>query len=111
MTLRSPNFDWKDSPAYISLLLAFEKPRDIRQVLTWDWPRQSLPEKTELAIERLIQEGMLIPATLEEGLNRLFQVAQLKKLLSERGLSISGAKGVLVERLISNDPQGMSKIL
>jgi len=94
-----------------SLLLAFDKPRDVRQVLDWAWPRQTLGEKVEVAIERFIQEGMLIPATVEEGLNRLFQVAQLKKLLSERSLSTSGSKGELIERLIAHDKQGMIKII
>ncbi len=102
--------DWKNSSAHFNLLLAFEKPRDIKQVLDWDWPRQTLEEKTEVAIERFLREGMLVPASIEEALNRLFQVAQLKKLLSERGLSTSGSKGELIEQLIAYDREGMVKI-
>lgn len=102
--------NWKESSSHFNLLLAFDKPRDIKQVLEWDWPRQTLGEKTEIAIERFLQEGLLVPASLEESLNRLFQVAQLKKLLSERGLSISGSKGELIERLITHDKQGMVKV-
>lgn len=109
---KSPsNVNWKDSSSHFNLLLAFDKPRDIKQVLDWSWPRQTLQEKTEVAIERFIQEGMLIPATVEESLNRLFQVAQLKKLLSERALSVSGSKVELIERLITHDNQGMKKIV
>lgn len=105
------NLEWKKSPAHFNLLLAFEKPRDIKQVLDWDWPRQTLGEKTEVAIERFLQERMLVPASIKEALNRLFQVAQLKKLLSERGLSTSGSKSELIERLITLDGQGMTKIV
>jgi hypothetical protein len=60
------NFYWKDSASHFDLLLAFDKPRDITQVLDWDWPRRTLGEKTETAVERFIQEGLLIPASLEE---------------------------------------------
>jgi len=105
------NFDWKVSPSHFNLLLAFDKPRDIKQVMDWAWPRQTLQEKTEIAIERFIQEGLLIPASVEEGLNRLFQVAQLKKLLSERSLSTSGSKRELIERLVAHDKQGIIKIV
>ena len=85
--------------------------RDIKQVLDWAWPRQTLQEKTEVAIERFIQEGLLIPASVEEGLSKLFQVAQLKKFLSERNLSTSGNKGELIELLVVQDKQEMQKIV
>src|SRR6266511_3346003 len=93
------NFNWKNSAAHFSLLRAFEKPRAISQVLSWDWPRQSLQEKTEIAIQRFIQEGLLVPTTLEEALNKLLQVAQLKKLMNERNLPTAGSKSELIERL------------
>lgn len=109
--VKPSDFSWKSSPAHFDLLLAFDKPREIKQVLDWAWPRQTLQEKTEVAIDRFIQEGMLIPASIEEGLNRLFQVTQLKKLLNERSLSTSGNKGELIERLVANDKQGMIKIV
>ncbi len=105
------SFNWKDSPSHFNLLLAFDKPRDIKQVLDWAWPRQTLGEKTEVAIERFVEDGLLIPASVEEGLNKLFQVAQLKKFLSERSLSISGNKAELIERLVAHDKQEMQKIV
>jgi hypothetical protein len=105
------NFNWKDSSSHFNLLLAFDKPRDIKQVLDWDWPRQTLGEKTESAVERFLQEGMLVSASLEESLDRLFQVAQLKKLLNDRNLPKSGSKAELIDRLITHDRQGMSKIV
>ncbi len=110
MNPKSAKVNWRESPAHLSLLMAFDKPRDIRQVLDWGWPRSTLREETEVAVERFIQEGMLIPASLEEKLSRLFQIAQLKKLLSERNLSTSGSKAELIERLIHHDAHGMTKI-
>lgn len=105
------NFNWKDSPAHFSLLVVFEKPRAIKQVLGWDWPRQALKEKTEIAIERFLKEGMLVHASIEEGLNRLYQVVHLKKLLSERSLPASGSKVELIERLITHDRSGMDTLV
>ena len=90
--------------------MAFETPRDIHQVFDWNWPRHTLQEQTETAVERFIQEGMLIPASLQEKLSKLFQVAQLKKLLVERSLSTSGTKPLLIERLVAHDVQGMTRI-
>ena len=105
------NFNWKDSPSHFNLLLAFDKPRAIKQVLDWDWPRHTLKEKTEIAIERFLQEGMLVPASIEEGLNRLYQVVHLKKLLSEMGLPTSGSKVELIERLVAHDRSGMEALI
>lgn len=111
MPKSSDNLDWKKSPAHFNLLIAFEKPRAIKQVLDWDWPRHTLREKTEIAIKRFLQEGMLVPASIEEGLNRLFQVAHLKKLLSERDLPASGSKVDLIERLVAHDKHGMEAFI
>lgn len=107
----SANFDWKTSPAHFNLLIAFEKPRAIKQVLDWDWPRLVLKEKTEVAINRFLDEGMLVPASIEEGLNRLYQVVHLKKLLSERDLPTSGSKVELIERLIAHDRSSMEALI
>ena len=111
MEHQSPTSNWQESPAHYNLLRTFEKPRDIKQVLEWQWPRDELREKPEIAIERFIREGMLVPASLGEGLNKLFQVAQLKKLLAERSLPTSGNKADLIERLIAHDGTGMAEIV
>jgi hypothetical protein len=70
-----------------------------------------LGEKTEIAIERFLLEELLIPANIEETLNKLFQVAQLKRLLSERGLSTSGSKRELIERLVAHDGQELTTVI
>ena len=106
-----PTSNWQESSAHYNLLRTFEKPRDIKQVLDWQWPRDELGEKPEIAIERFIREGMLVPASIGEGLNKLFQVAQLKKLLAERSLPASGSKADLVERLMAHDRTGMAEIV
>jgi len=53
---------------------------------------------------------MLELADPAKSLHYKFNSAQLKTLLRERGLKISGAKDELVLRLIENDPAGIQKI-
>ena len=104
------NFKWQESPPHLDLLEKFSKPRDVNQVITWHYIRQSIGETTESAIERFIQDGTLVPASLEETLECIFQVAQLKKLLQERNLRLTGNKSELVERLVISDRAGMEKV-
>jgi len=99
----SNDFNWRESPSHIELLKSFTKARSIQQVVGWQHLKQTLKEGIEDAIGRLTRDGALIPAGVEEGLNSLFQIVQLKKLLQERNLRISGAKSELVERLVIAD--------
>lgn len=105
-----PNFKWQESSPHLDLLDKFAKPRDVNQVITWQFVRQTIGEDTESAIDRFIRDGVLIPSTIEETLGCIFQVAQLKKLLQERNLKLTGSKGELVERLVLSDRSGMEKI-
>jgi hypothetical protein len=95
----------------MELLRVFAKPHDVNHILTWQTIRQTLGESTEDAIERFVRAGVLIPATLEESLSVIFQVAELKKLLKERGVKQSGNKSELVEKLIDTDRIGAEKLL
>lgn len=97
------NFNWKASAIHIQLLEVFSKPRDASRVLDWQFIQQNLGEKTENAIERFVQEGMLVSANLEEGLEAVLQVVHLKKMLQERGLRQSGSKNELISRLVEMD--------
>jgi hypothetical protein len=110
MSTHSHNFKWQESPPHIDLLGKFSKPRDVNQVITWQYIRQFIGETAECAIERFIEDGALISVTLEETFECIFQVAQLKKLLQERNLKLTGNKSELVERLVLSDRKGMEKI-
>lgn len=99
------NFNWKESATHIQLLEAFSKPRDVNQVLDWQFLRQTLGEKTENAIERFVREGVLIPATLDESLGAILQVADLKKMLQAHDLRQTGNKSELIKRLLESAPK------
>jgi len=94
----------------MELLNAFSKPHDVNHILTWQTIRQTLGESTEDAIERFVRNGVLVPATLEESLSAVLQVAELKKLLKERNVKQSGSKSELVEKLVEADRNGAEKL-
>lgn len=110
MTKLPANFDWRRSPAHMDLLRKFIKPRDVAQIMSWQYLKQTIKESPGEAIERFIQDGAIIPSGLEASLNRVFTAAQLKEMLKERGLKRSGSKKELVQRLVSDDLSGMEKI-
>lgn len=105
MTKKPRTFDWKESPAHLGLLSSFLKPRDIDQVVGWQYLRETLGESSQDAIERFIREGMLIPGELEECMDRYYTVADLKRMLKALGLKMSGTKPELIERLVTADRQ------
>ena len=100
------NFDWRKSPAHIDLLGKFIKPRDIAQVLNWQYLKDSIKESPKDAIGRFIQEDILIPCEVDEVLDCVFTASDLKKMAKEEGLKTTGTKAELVERLVTaNRPQ------
>jgi hypothetical protein len=111
MTKLPANFDWKNSPAHLELLGHFIKPRDITPVMNWQYLKDTIKEDTKDALERFIRDGALIPSGLEEGLDRVFTAAQLRKMLKECALKQTGSKAELVERLVDADRLAMEELI
>lgn len=66
-----------------------------------------LGEKPIKAVERLIDESMLQRASLTCLLDHTFTAAELKSMLREKGIKVSGRKSEIIQRLIENDAPGM----
>lgn len=101
------SFDWRESEPHLLLLSRFlyaQNPVDAVQPY-WE---NVLGEPPPQAVGRFIAEGLLVPASLTAKLDRTFKVTDLKPFLKDRGLPVSGKKGVLLERLMSADPVGMA---
>jgi hypothetical protein len=103
--------DWHTSPVYLDLLSKFANGRDIAQVMDWQYLKDALGEPTKLAIDRFIDEGALVPCTLQEGVGRLLTVSDLKGLLKERELRLSGNKADLIDRLVEADRTAAEEIV
>jgi len=61
-------------------------------------------------IDSMVAHGALEPVPLLEKIGICHTVAELKKILSSRGLKVNGKKAELVQRLLEADPKGMEKL-
>jgi hypothetical protein len=102
-------FDWRKSPAHLLFLSKFRTPRasdDFSKSDSWKAVLREAPKK---AVKRFLDEGMLEQASLVGLLNYKYRVSELKPMLKQRGLPVSGRKAELIEKLIQADPEGMKK--
>ena len=102
-------FDWQKSKAHWLLLSKFITPRcpdDFTR--TDDW-KNVLGEVPIKAIKRFVDAGLLTKGDLHAHLSYKFTVTQLKDMLKQAGLSVSGNKDELIERLVQKDEPGMEK--
>jgi len=104
-------FKWQKSQAHLLLLSKFLRPHTIEDyknssMLLW---KHVLGETPSKAISRFLAEGMLERTDTAKSLEWKYKVPDLKKMLEERNLPISGNKSDLISRLIETDPNGMKK--
>lgn len=99
--------NWESSPAHLLLLSKFrngDSPTRYRDAEYW---KAVLKEKPLKVIEQFLKEGILVSAGLQELVDYKFKAADLKVMLKERGLKVSGHKEELIQRLIDNDAKAL----
>jgi hypothetical protein len=99
--------DWRRSPAHLLLLSKFrngDSPDRYRDAKYWE---AVLKEKPLKVIEQFLKEGALEPEGLQKLVDYKFKASELKLMLKEKGLKVSGRKEELIQRLIENDKQSM----
>lgn len=101
--------DWRKSPAHLLLLGKFLEPRTAEDFSKSDKWNDVLKESPQQAIKRFIDDGMLTRADLSGHLTYKFKVNELKDMLKQRGLPVSGRKEDLIARLVQADTEGMKK--
>lgn len=99
------------SPAHLLLLSKFLKPQALGSYSQTDYWEAVLNETVEQAIRGFLDDRLLELASLSEQLNYEYTIAQLKPMLRQRGLPVSGRKALLIQRLIDADPNGMLESL
>jgi hypothetical protein len=102
-------FDWKKSKAHWLLLSKFIHGQNIDNYINSDFWECALCEHPNQAIRRFVNEDLLALADLENTLTCKYNVTELKDLLKQRGLPVSGKKGDMIQRLLTADPIGMKK--
>lgn len=105
------SFDWKTSPGHLALLKAFARPREVNQVLDWQFLRDQVPEPVMSGIERLKREGALVSPSVEEKVSFRFKVPELKDLLKERGIKGVDGKEAMVKALVVADRAGAESLV
>lgn len=105
---RSEPTDWRSSEIHLMLLSKFIEAR-LTDRLRGDWAT-ALGEPLDKTIRQLIKDGLLVEASLFATVEFCNTVPDLKNLLKERGLKVSGKKQELAERLIEADEEGMAKL-
>jgi tetratricopeptide (TPR) repeat protein len=107
---QEPSPSWSKSPAHLFLVSNFLEPKRIEELTRLiDW-ELVLGEELASVIEELLLVGLLEVADRDEPLaSRLgmFRVEELKEMLRDRGLPLSGRKDELIARLIDADSVGM----
>lgn len=109
--MKAKPIDWKSSNNYMQFLATFQTPHDAHKVMRWSWPTHDLHIKPTQIIEQWVQEGILVNATPEEALGKIFQAAQLKTLLKEIKLPVSGSKIEMIDRLLEFNRPKMNEII
>lgn len=110
MFISARGFNWKNSEAHILLLSKFLNGQEIDYFTRWGNWEQALNEAPQKAIQRFVGEGMLETADLETVVSYKYKVSDLKSLLKQRGLAVSGTKDELVKRILQADEAGMARI-
>ena len=99
--------DWENSRAHLLLLSKFLHGDSASRYDNLDFWEAALKEQPAKAIKRFLDRGMLEPAELPNLVDHKFRSNELKTMLKERGLKVSGQKSDLIQRLIENDPGAM----
>lgn len=102
-------FDWKKSRAHWLLLSKFINPQNPDDFSKSDIWENVLGEKPSQSIKRFLDEGLIAVAEVESVLDYKYKVSELKDMLKQRGLPMSGRKDDMIKRLVNADPIGMKK--
>lgn len=101
--------NWASSQPHLALLERFLSAREAKDGVPdfWEPAFRMSPQRV---IEGMVAHGALEPVPLLERVEICHTVAELKKILSSRGLKVNGKKAELVQRLLEADPKGMEKL-
>ena len=100
------------SDAELFLLHLFQGMRSVSSITMPGWREKwasALGEDPQQTLDRFLQLGLLAPADLGQTLSAILKVEDIKEALRQRRLPLSGAKAVLLQRLMESDPDGCQK--
>lgn len=102
-TVKPITLDWQRSHAHLNLLSYFLKPRDVSIITKFDKWTEPLGEPVQIAIKRFLDLNLLQKADIANHLLAIYNSADLRQFLKERGLPSSGTKEAMSKRLAEHD--------
>ena len=102
--------NWASSQPHLALLQRFLSARDAEDGAPDYW-EPMFGMRPRRVIDGMVALGLLEPVPLLEKIEICHTGAELKKILSSRGLKVSGKKAEQARRLVEADPEGMEKLL
>ena len=106
------NFNWKDSEGHLFLLSKFIHAQETKYFYNNQkyWER-ILSESPQKAIERFIEEEMLIHPRLDFLVSYKYKATELKGMLRQYRMPFSGKKDELANRIIQVDKEAIEKLV
>jgi hypothetical protein len=101
--------NWASSQLHMALLKRFLSGREAKDGFPDFWA-PAFGKSPKRVIDEMVAHEALEPLPLLETIEVCHTVAELKKILSSRGLKVNGKKAELVQRLLEADPKGMEKL-
>jgi hypothetical protein len=100
---------WASSPAHLALLERFLSVHDADSRIPEHW-EPMYGTRPQRVVDEMVQMGLLESVPLLEKITFCHTGAELKALLSSRGLKVSGKKADQAQRLFEADPDGMERL-
>ncbi len=107
---RLSTYDWRKSPAHLYFLSLFLSPKTLADLPKQDWGL-ALGEPINGAIKRFLRDGVIGQANLPALLDYRYRAFELKQMLKDRRLPVSGQKQKLIDRLIEAAPSEMEELV
>ncbi len=101
-------FNWQKSKAHWLLLSKFIHPHSRDEYTTSEAWKEVLGEQPAQALNRFAQQGLIANAEIFDLVSYKYKVPELKELLRQHSLAVSGLKGEMVQRLVQADKSGMT---
>jgi hypothetical protein len=101
--------DWKKSPAHLLFLSKFRTPRSPDYCADSETWQSVLEQSPRRAINRYVNDGMLEEPPLADRIAHKYKVTDLKQMLRDRSLRVSGRKAELIDRLLRADRNSMER--
>ena len=105
-------FHSREQRAQRHLLSHYLKPRPLNDssLSSQDWGA-ALGDDRNAVLQQFRSDNLLVPASTDNRLSKQYKVPDLKALLKQRGLPVSGRKADLIDRLMQADPEGMDVLV